>query len=158
MQDTSSLQFSYKEWLVHVDFGMDYREHRRYSFTMAQSLLNIPPLPQPLSADTHTEPDTDNLGSFFRWLAFLCASRARIFELLRGPRIDSKESILPARGKKYGVRFPKFIRASVNSCTHWLRPRNSPSSPAFGLIYEGAIGQPKYCRRHLFVTPCRQLM
>ncbi len=28
----------------------------------------------------------------------------------------------------------------VHSCTHWLRPRN----PAFGLIYEGAIGQPKY--------------
>ncbi len=25
-------------------------------------------------------------------------------------------------------------------CTHWLRPRNSPL-PAFGLIYEGAIGQ-----------------
>jgi hypothetical protein len=29
------------------------------------------------------------------------------------------------------------------SCTHWLRPRNSPSPPAFGLIYEGAIGQPR---------------
>jgi hypothetical protein len=27
----------------------------------------------------------------------------------------------------------------------WLRPRNSPPplSPAFGLIYEGAIGQPR---------------
>jgi hypothetical protein len=30
---------------------------------------------------------------------------------------------------------PKFIWASVYSCTHWLRPRNSPLSPAFGLIY-----------------------
>ncbi len=28
----------------------------------------------------------------------------------------------------------------VHSCTRWLRPRN----PAFGLLYEGAIGQPKY--------------
>jgi hypothetical protein len=26
-------------------------------------------------------------------------------------------------------------------CTHCLRPRNSPSPPAFGLKYEGAIGQ-----------------
>jgi hypothetical protein len=31
----------------------------------------------------------------------------------------------------------------VYSCTHWLRPRNSPPPPAFGLIYEGAIGQPR---------------
>ncbi len=30
----------------------------------------------------------------------------------------------------------------VHSCTHWLRPRNPPP-PAFGLIYEGAIGQPR---------------
>ncbi len=29
----------------------------------------------------------------------------------------------------------------VYSCTPWLRPRNVP--PAFGLIYEGAIDQPK---------------
>jgi hypothetical protein len=28
----------------------------------------------------------------------------------------------------------------VHSCTHWLRPRRSPLPPAFGLIYEGAIG------------------
>jgi hypothetical protein len=31
----------------------------------------------------------------------------------------------------------------VHSCTDWLRPGNPPS-PAFGLIYEGAIGQPRY--------------
>ncbi len=31
----------------------------------------------------------------------------------------------------------------VHSCTHWLRPRNPPPPPAFGLIYEGAIGQPR---------------
>ncbi len=33
----------------------------------------------------------------------------------------------------------------MHSCTHWLRPCNPPSSrpPAFGLIYEGAIGQPR---------------
>jgi hypothetical protein len=33
----------------------------------------------------------------------------------------------------------KFIWAPVYSCTHWLRPRNSPPTSAFGLIYEGAI-------------------
>jgi hypothetical protein len=38
-------------------------------------------------------------------------------------------------------RSPKFIWAPVYSCTHWLRPRNPPP-PAFGLIYEGAIGLP----------------
>ncbi len=32
----------------------------------------------------------------------------------------------------------------VQRCTHWLRPRILPSHPACGLIYEGAIGQPKY--------------
>jgi hypothetical protein len=37
----------------------------------------------------------------------------------------------------------KFIWAPVNSCTHWLRPRNSLPSPAFRLIYEGAIGPPR---------------
>ncbi len=40
----------------------------------------------------------------------------------------------------------------VNSCTLYLRPRNLPQPPSFGLIYEGAIGQ--LDRRHLFVTPC----
>jgi hypothetical protein len=44
---------------------------------------------------------------------------------------------------KYEVRSYKFIWASVNSCTHWLRPRNFPPLPPhFGPIYEGAIGQP----------------
>ncbi len=37
----------------------------------------------------------------------------------------------------------EFIWAPVFSCTHWLRPRNPPT-PAFGLIYEGAMGQPRY--------------
>jgi hypothetical protein len=30
----------------------------------------------------------------------------------------------------------------VHSRTHWLRPRNPPPPP-FGLIFEGAIGQPR---------------
>ncbi len=30
---------------------------------------------------------------------------------------------------KYGARSPKFICAPVYSCTHWLRPRNSPPPP-----------------------------
>jgi hypothetical protein len=36
-----------------------------------------------------------------------------------------------------------FIWAPVCSCTHWLRHRNSPPPTAFGLIHEGAIGQPR---------------
>ncbi len=32
----------------------------------------------------------------------------------------------------------------VHSCTHWLGPRNTtPRPPVFGLIYEGAVGQPR---------------
>ncbi len=31
----------------------------------------------------------------------------------------------------------------MDSCTHWLRPRNSPPPHAFGLIYESAVGQPR---------------
>ncbi len=45
---------------------------------------------------------------------------------------------------KQGVRSSKFIWAPVYSCTRWLRHRNSPPPPAplaFGLMYEGAIGQ-----------------
>ncbi len=39
---------------------------------------------------------------------------------------------------------PKFIWAPCAHCTHQLRPRNPPPPyPAFGLIYEGAIGQPR---------------
>ncbi len=36
--------------------------------------------------------------------------------------------------------------ATVYSCTYWLslRPRNSTLFPQFGLIYEGAIGQPRW--------------
>jgi hypothetical protein len=30
-----------------------------------------------------------------------------------------------------------------HSCTHWLRPLSSPPPSAFGLVYEGAIGQPR---------------
>ncbi len=44
---------------------------------------------------------------------------------------------------KYGIRSPKFIWAPVYSCTHWLRPRNSPLPTAFGLICEDATGQPR---------------
>jgi hypothetical protein len=31
----------------------------------------------------------------------------------------------------------------VHSCTHWLRPATILPAPAFGLIDEGAIGQPR---------------
>ncbi len=39
-----------------------------------------------------------------------------------------------------------FFGLHVHICTHWLRPRHPlppPHSHAFGLIYEGAIGQPR---------------
>jgi hypothetical protein len=42
----------------------------------------------------------------------------------------------------------------VHSCTHWLRPRNPPSSPALD-SYTRALLVSKD-RRHLFVTPCYQ--
>ncbi len=38
----------------------------------------------------------------------------------------------------------------VHSCTHWLRPSNSP---AFGLIYSTRALLVSQDRRHLFVTP-----
>ncbi len=43
----------------------------------------------------------------------------------------------------------KFIWAPVYSCTHWLKPRNSPLLPHLG---EGAI-LVSQDRRHLFVSP-----
>jgi hypothetical protein len=51
---------------------------------------------------------------------------------------------------KYIVRSPKFIWAPVYSCTHWLRPRNTPPPPsAFGLMKALLVSQDI---RHLFVT------
>jgi hypothetical protein len=44
---------------------------------------------------------------------------------------------------KYGGRSPKFkvhlgsMSRDVHSCTHWLRPRNSPPYPVFGLVLRG---------------------
>jgi hypothetical protein len=44
---------------------------------------------------------------------------------------------------KYGVRSPKFIWAPcAQLCS--LAEAPQPPPPAFGLIYEGAIGQPRY--------------
>ncbi len=56
--------------------------------------------------------------------------------------------ILGPLGCQGWVVIPQIVKKSQNhctllySCTHWLRPPNSPR-PAFGLIYEGAIGQPR---------------
>ncbi len=54
---------------------------------------------------------------------------------------------------KYGVRSLKIIWAPLYSCTHWLRPRNSPPPfpPHLG-SYTRAILVSKD-RRDLFVTP-----
>ncbi len=46
--------------------------------------------------------------------------------------------------------------APVYCCAHCLRPRNSPPPPAFGLIYEGAIGQLRWTTS-LCNTPSRLL-
>jgi hypothetical protein len=44
---------------------------------------------------------------------------------------------------KYGVDLQSLF--GLHSCTHWLRPPQlPPPPPAFGLIYEVAIGQPKW--------------
>ncbi len=47
-------------------------------------------------------------------------------------------------GSKHRLNMKLDLRSlfglHVHKCTHWLRPRNPPP-PAFGLIYEGAIGQ-----------------
>ncbi len=60
---------------------------------------------------------------------------------------------------KYGGRSPKFTWVpcheicTLHSCTHWLRPRNSPLSPRIGTRITRALLVSKD-RRHLFVTPC----
>ncbi len=38
---------------------------------------------------------------------------------------------------------PTFIWAPVYSFNHWPKPRTPPPPSAFGLIYEGAVGQPR---------------
>jgi hypothetical protein len=54
---------------------------------------------------------------------------------------------------KYGVRSPKVIWAPLYSCTHWLRPRNSPLPPHLGSYTKALLVSQG--RRHLFVTPWR---
>jgi hypothetical protein len=65
----------------------------------------------------------------------------RIWAPIRGRYWSGKERrhLFVTPGEN-GVRSPKFVWAPVYSCTHWLKLLNSPH-PAFGLIYEGAIGQ-----------------
>jgi hypothetical protein len=52
----------------------------------------------------------------------------------------------------------EFVWAPVYSCIHWLRPRNSPPPPAFGPMYEGAIGQPKIDIIFLYPLPVIQII
>jgi hypothetical protein len=40
----------------------------------------------------------------------------------------------------------------VHSCTHWLKPRNSPLPPHFGSFTRALLVSQD--RRHIFVTPC----
>ncbi len=56
-----------------------------------------------------------------------------------GSRIpDPDADFLPSRIPDPGVK--KAPKPNVHSFTNLLRPRNSP---AFGLVYEGANGQPR---------------
>jgi hypothetical protein len=72
---------------------------------------------------------------------FNASALAQAHSAAAGGPLPMQESHLGAQGHlntlvKYGS--PKFIWALVYSCTHWLRPRNSPPPPTFG--YEGTIG------------------
>ncbi len=46
-------------------------------------------------------------------------------------------------GLNMALDLQKSFGLHVHRRTHWLRPRNSPPPPAFGLIHEGAIGEPR---------------
>jgi hypothetical protein len=57
------------------------------------------------------------------------------------------EDVLWAMGKVHWSNVELDLQSLFGlhmlSCTYWLRPRNSPTPPAFGLTYEGAFGQPR---------------
>jgi hypothetical protein len=57
-----------------------------------------------------------------------------------------------SKGVKYGVRSPKLFWAPCVQLYSLAETSQLPPPPAFGLIYEGAIGHEQN-RRHLFVTP-----
>ncbi len=54
-----------------------------------------------------------------------------------GPIINNRMAELQ---KKLSTIMLNMVLAPVFCCTHWLRPCNSFPHPAFGLIYEDAIG------------------
>jgi hypothetical protein len=70
---------------------------------------------------------------------------------------SNKRSLSRRAKVKYGVRSPNFIWAPVYSCTHWLRPCNSPPPlpPHLGSYTRALLVIQD--RRHLFVTPCRRV-
>jgi hypothetical protein len=87
-------------------------------------------------------------------------TEAVFVNLLRSPGIDSRpggpvrQPLLSYRSARLHRRAESSPRnrflSSLNvykyglSCTHWLRETQQlPPSPAFGLINEGAIGQPR---------------
>ena len=61
-----------------------------------------------------------------------------LFLLLLDPRSGLEKNQDP--GKTSRIRNTGLFGLHVHSCTHWQRHRHPP---AFGLIYEGAIGQPR---------------
>ncbi len=73
-------------------------------------------------------------------------------EETNGRRRDMYTEHIQRRGRlKMELDLQSLFGLYVYSCTHWLRHSRSPIPPEFGLIYEGAIGQPR--QTHLFVTP-----
>jgi hypothetical protein len=63
---------------------------------------------------------------------------------VRGERVrtDPVIFVLPEHRLNMKLGLQRLFGLHVHSCTHWLRPRN-PHPPAFGLVYEAAIGQPR---------------
>ncbi len=87
-------------------------------------------------AEKHTHPLTTTL--FPSWSMDISFKDVVTFILLlddsfiRVPLHSQSASESFRHRLKYGVRSPKLIWAPVYSCTHWLRPCNSPPPPHLG--------------------------
>jgi hypothetical protein len=62
-----------------------------------------------------------------------------------GHRVHTVQTLLFSRHRLSMELDLQSLYGLLCTAFHWLRPRNSPPPPAFGLIviYEGAIGQPR---------------
>ncbi len=92
----------------------------------------------------------------FLYCTAICAHPGRVWSTAacHGPESDViDQSVLPWTCLFYSILCcPGHVCSTaacpvpelhVYNCTHWLRPPQLPPLSAFGLIYEGAIGQPR---------------